>query len=161
MLGPDVLVAPAVHPGRREVEVYLPRVEGGWVDFHSGAALGSGKVVTLQAPLGRLPLAVRSGAILPLASAWDRQLPHDATEVTLTLFCGEGEGASERDLFFDDGLGWGYRDQDASLLAARAEWNADAVRLSVSEQWTGKGRPPLKLECIGLGGRRFETEVAV
>jgi alpha-glucosidase len=161
MLGPDVLVAPAVTAGATEVRVWLPRVEGGWVDFHTGAPLGGGREVTLAAPLGQLPLAVRAGAILPLASAWNETSPHDATEVTLTLFAGEAAGASTGEAFFDDGLGWAYRDRDASLLALRAVWDAERVTLSAKEQWSGKGRPALKLDCVELSGRRLETEVAV
>lgn len=162
MLGSDVLAAPVVEPDRREVSVCLPRVDGGWIDFHSGAALGSGDVATLEAPLGRLPLAVRSGAILPLASAWPDMTPHDAAEVTLTLFLGDvANGSSARSLFFDDGRGWGYRERDASLLACRAAWDAQTVSLSAREEWTGRGRPALKLECRGLKGRRFETALAV
>jgi hypothetical protein len=64
-------------------------------------------------------------------------------------------------MFFDDGIGWGFRGKDASLLVARAQWDAGRVRMAVKELWSGRGRPALKLECIGLGGRKFETEVAV
>ena len=109
----------------------------------------------------RLPLAVRAGAVLPLASKWPKQSPHDATEVTLTLFAGAGRGIGSGEAFFDDGIGWGYRDEDASLLAFRAAWDRRTVRLSVAEQWSGKGRPALKAECVGLGSRTFETDVAV
>jgi alpha-glucosidase len=161
MLGPDVLVAPVVDEGATRVELYLPRVEGGWHDFHTGAVLEGGRTIAADAPLDRLPIFVRAGAILPLAASWVGHAPHDATEVELTLFAGAGEGASEREIFFDDGVGWGFRDKDASLLSVRAQWDAKSVRLSVKERWSGRGRPPLKLECIGLGGRRFETEVAV
>ncbi|MGB6119216.1 MAG: glycoside hydrolase family 31 protein, partial [Mesorhizobium sp.] len=103
MLGPDVLVAPVVDEGARSVSVWLPPVEGGWVDFHTGKALGSGKTVRLDAPLGRLPLVVRAGAVLPLATKWPGLKPHDASEVTLTLFVGPGKGAWSCQAFFDDG----------------------------------------------------------
>ena len=161
MLGPDVLVAPAVEESARAVTVWLPPVDGGWIDFHSGKALGSGKYVKLDAPLGRLPLAVRAGAVLPLASKWPKQSPHDATEVTLTLFAGPGRGTGSGEAFFDDGIGWGYRDKDASLLALHSISDRKSVRLSVAEQWSGKGRPALKVDCVGLGARTFETDMAV
>ncbi|MDP3897309.1 MAG: glycoside hydrolase family 31 protein [Mesorhizobium sp.] len=161
MLGPDVLVAPAVEADARSVSAYLPSVEGGWLDFHTGAQLGGGHRVTLAAPLGQLPLAVRAGAILPLATAWPDQAPHDATEVTLTLFAGIGVGASARETFFDDGLGWGFRAQDASLMAVVATWDAENVTLTAKEQWTGTGRPALRLACLGLDGRTFAQEIAV
>jgi alpha-glucosidase len=161
MLGPDVLVAPVVRAGATTVETYLPRVPGGWLDVHTGAVFDGGGRATIEAPLGRLPVLARGGAVLPLAAAWPDDAPHDASEVALTLFAGRGEGSSEREMFFDDGIGWGFRSKDASLLVARAQWDAGRVRMAVEELWSGRGRPALKLECIGLGGRKFETEVAV
>ena len=158
MLGPDVLVAPVVEEGATSVQVYLPRAEGGWHDFHTGSVHPAGQVVGVDAPLGRLPLFVRSGAILPLAAAWPDAAPHDAGSVEITLFAGAGSDASEREIFFDDGIGWGYRDRDASLLLARASWNAQTVTLSAREQWSGKGRPTTALAARGLNGRRFEAE---
>jgi len=99
--------------------------------------------------------------VLPLAKAWPEFAPHDAAEVELTLFAGSGTDASEREIFFDDGIGWGYRDRDAALILVRASWNGESVTLSAREQWSGRGRPPLALACRGLGGRRFEQEIVV
>ena len=161
MLGPDVLVAPVVDAGRDDVSVYLPRVDGGWHDFATGAVLEGGAVRTVPAPRDRLPLLVRTGAILPLATRWVDDAPHDFGEVAITLFAGAEAGASRRTLFFDDGLGWGFRDRDASLVACSATWDGEAARLAVHEEWTGKGRPALKLAGRGLGSRRLETEIAV
>ncbi|HTV67343.1 MAG TPA: glycoside hydrolase family 31 protein [Rhizobiaceae bacterium] len=161
MLGPDVLVAPVVEEGRFAVDVYLPRVEGGWHDFHTGAVHAGGGIATAEAPLGRLAIFVRSGAILPLATTWPETAPHNASDVELTLFAGAGADASEHELFFDDGEGWGYRNGDASRLLAQATWNASTVTLAVREQGTGRGRPKLTLACRGLGGRRFEENLAI
>lgn len=161
MLGPDVLVVPAVEEGATSVKLHPPAVEGGWCDFHTGEAFEGGRDATIEAPLGRLPVLVRSGAILPLASAWPDDAPHDSTEVELTLFAGRRAGASRRDIFFDDGLGWGFSGHDASLLSCAAEWEDTEVRLYAQEQWTGTGRPHLKPVCRNLDGRHFSTEMAI
>jgi alpha-glucosidase len=161
MLGEDVLVAPVLDSGPGISRAYLPEVEGGWLDFRTGAHLGNGEEHTFNQLLGQLPLAVRAGAVLPLATQWPDHAPHDFSEVELTLFAGAGEGASRRDLFFDDGLSWGFREQDASLLLCAAEWNGARVRLSVREGWSGAGRPSIKFACQGHGGRDLETEFAV
>ena len=158
MLGPDVLVAPAVEEGATRVEVFLPRVEGGWHDFRSGAIHEGGQAVTVDAPLGQLPVLVRSGAILPLATRWPDTTPHDFSKVELTLFAGEGSGETRREAFFDDGLGWGYRDGEASLVACEADWDEKSVRLEACERWSGRGRPQLTLACRGLAGRNFEAD---
>jgi alpha-glucosidase len=69
LLGPDLLVAPVLEEGARARNVYLPQNPGGWVDFHGREHFAGGTVRTVAAPLGRLPLFVRGGAILPLADA--------------------------------------------------------------------------------------------
>jgi alpha-D-xyloside xylohydrolase len=61
-LGPDLLVAPVLTPVT-ERAVYLP--EGNWIDYWTGARLTGRRTVTAAAPLDRIPLYVRAGAILP------------------------------------------------------------------------------------------------
>lgn len=161
MLGKDVLVAPVVYPGREIVTLYFPMVEGGWHDLATGAIYRGGATAEAPAPLGRPALFVRSGAVLPLATAWPDLAPHDFTEVELTLFAGSGTGATERTIFFDDGLGWGYLSKDASLLSCHAKWDSQHVRLTVKEGWSGSGRPRLRLACRDIETRTFEQEIAV
>jgi len=60
--GPDFLVAPVVTPGT-ERAVHLPG--GTWVDYWSGARLTGPLDTVVEAPLDRVPLFVRAGAILP------------------------------------------------------------------------------------------------
>lgn len=156
MLGADVLVAPVVEEGAYHVAPYLPDVPGGWHDLHTGEVHAGGRTVEIAAPLGRLPVLVRTGAILPLAKAWPDTAPHDASAVELALFAGEGEGTSATEIFFDDGIGWAYRDRDASLLACSAAWDTDRVQLTAEERWTGRGRPEITLASRGLDGRAFQ-----
>ena len=60
--GPDLLVAPVVTPGTQRA-VHLP--EGEWVDYWSGAAVAGPRDTVVDAPLNRIPLWVRAGAIIP------------------------------------------------------------------------------------------------
>jgi alpha-D-xyloside xylohydrolase len=60
--GPDLLVAPVLGPVTQRA-VYLP--EGDWIDCWSGKGISGRQTTAVDAPLGRLPLYVRSGAILP------------------------------------------------------------------------------------------------
>ncbi len=64
LFGPDVLVAPVAEPGVREREVYLP--PGSWVDAATGTEHSGGAVVTVAAPIERIPVFVRAGADVPL-----------------------------------------------------------------------------------------------
>ena len=81
LFGRDVLVAPVITEGARERELYLPEGEA-WINFwdaviydeETGAferrgpveAIEGGQYVTVDAPLGEVPLFVRAGAQLEL-----------------------------------------------------------------------------------------------
>jgi alpha-D-xyloside xylohydrolase len=60
--GPDVLVAPVLSPVTQRA-VYLP--EGDWIDYWSGKQIPGRQTILADAPLDRIPLYVRSGAIIP------------------------------------------------------------------------------------------------
>lgn len=64
LLGPALLVAPVFTPATASREVHLP--EGRWYDWDTDAAYAGGQAVTVAAPLAKLPLFVRAGAIVPL-----------------------------------------------------------------------------------------------
>ncbi len=96
MLGPWLLVAPVVDPSG-ERTVYLPHPSGEkrphrdtkrsgksadpgaaagegveWIDFWTGTRYAAGRSLKLKAPLSRIPIFVRAGAILPLMANADR-----------------------------------------------------------------------------------------
>jgi len=60
--GPSLWVAPVLEDGARERRVALPR--GEWIDFWTGERARGGGEVTADAPLGRIPVWVRSGALI-------------------------------------------------------------------------------------------------
>ena len=60
--GPALWVAPVLEAGARERIVPLPR--GEWIDFWTGERARGGDEVVAAAPLGRVPVWVRSGSIL-------------------------------------------------------------------------------------------------
>ena len=62
LFGPDLLVAPVVDENTRR-PVYLPA--GEWVDYWSGVQMTGGKVVLADAPVDKIPVWVRAGAVIP------------------------------------------------------------------------------------------------
>ncbi|HUP49773.1 MAG TPA: TIM-barrel domain-containing protein, partial [Thermoanaerobaculia bacterium] len=61
--GPDLIVAPVYQRGTRR-SVYLPK--GTWFDYWSGERHTGPRHVEVEAPLDRIPLFVRAGAIIPM-----------------------------------------------------------------------------------------------
>ena len=60
--GPALWVAPVLERGATEREVFLPR--GEWIDFWSGERVEGGREVVAAAPVGRIPVWVRSGSLV-------------------------------------------------------------------------------------------------
>jgi alpha-D-xyloside xylohydrolase len=65
MFGPDLLVSPVLTQHATSRSLYLPS-GASWFDFWTGERTAGGTTVTAQAPVDRIPLAVRAGSILPL-----------------------------------------------------------------------------------------------
>ena len=72
MVGGDLLVAPVFEDGARRRTLYLPHgaFAEGWYDFGSGEYFAGGQTITVDAPLDRLPLFVRAGALLATTDTW-------------------------------------------------------------------------------------------
>lgn len=112
MLGPDVLVAPVLEEGAVERQVYLPVNDGGWYDWHDNRHFAGGEVATVAAPLGRLPLFVRSGAIVPIEAG---------DGIGLRVFAA-ANGAASGALYLDDGRTAAWREQGRQIdLSVRVE----------------------------------------
>ena len=67
LVGDVFLVAPVCEPGVRRREVRLPR--GSWYDTASGEVFHGPGVVTVAAPLTRVPVLARAGTVVPVADA--------------------------------------------------------------------------------------------
>ena len=97
LLGPDLLVAPVIVHGATSKRVYLPG--GTWIDYWSGGQYNGGRMVTVPAPLDRIPIFVRGGALLPtladpgdtLAPATDPAVRRAGDDLALRLYPGGGE----------------------------------------------------------------------
>jgi alpha-glucosidase len=127
LLGSDLLVASVVGDGQRVRRVRLPDHGAGWFDFATGAWFAGGQEIAMPAPLDRIPLLVRAGAILPLA---------EGTERVLSLWPGI-EGESLGVLYEDDG--------------ETADWQANHLRL---DSWMIAGPDRIDLHWRALGGYR-------
>ncbi|PWC12871.1 alpha-glucosidase [Brenneria roseae subsp. americana] len=155
MLGRDVLVASVVEPAQRQRTVYLPANESGWYDFYSGQWFMGGQTVTLEAPLERLPLLVRAGAMLPLSgrTAFVSHTEDDRRE--FLLFPPVGTGKDSGLLFEDDGETWGW--QQGKALWLRWEIRSDSQRIDVNFTSAGQFQPAWRQADIRLPAGECRT----
>jgi len=81
LYGPSILVNPVTEPGVATRHLYLPKAR--WYDFWDGSATDGAKTVDAPAPLDRIPLYVRAGAILPMGPdiEYSDQKPPDPIEL--------------------------------------------------------------------------------
>jgi alpha-glucosidase len=115
MCGDHLLVAPIVEAGATQRSVYLPA--GTWYDVWSDERLTGPTWVEAQAPLERIPVFVRAGAVVPLAPVrsyvGERSLDH----LTLHVYpaAGDQPGEHQSMLYEDDGQTYAYQDGDFLL----------------------------------------------
>ena len=65
LFGPNLLVAPIIEPGQTSRSVYLP--SGEWFDFYTNQHyVSEGQFIVADAPIDRIPLFVRAGAVIPM-----------------------------------------------------------------------------------------------
>jgi alpha-glucosidase len=104
LLGSWLLAAPVLERGARQRRVYLP--EGTWFSFDDDARYVGPRFLQVAAPLERLPLFVRAGAVIPTHSPVRHVGEPPAEPLVLEVFPG-GDGTTV--LVEDDGLTTAYR----------------------------------------------------
>ena len=150
MLGPDLLVAPVLEEGDREREIYLPSHPGGWFDLRTGEHYEGGRVARVAAPLGRLPIWARAGAMVPVSDQLDGIDPARDTSRTLLVF-GDPADTSIAELYEDDG---DTTDWQANGLRVDFRSRRDGDRLAVSAEAQGTYKPAfdqIVVQRVGAG----------
>jgi alpha-glucosidase (family GH31 glycosyl hydrolase) len=144
--GDDLLVAPVTREGARAWPVYLPA--GAWFDFWTGARYDGPAGITLDAPLDRLPLLVRGGAIVPMGPVVQHTGERSLDEVTLRIY---PEGTSRFELYDDDGRTQAYRRGEYALTRFECESAPGAVSVRIGE--------PAGARSVVPPGRRYVIRI--
>jgi alpha-glucosidase len=154
LLGDALLVAPVLESGAVRRSVYLP--VGGWYDYWTGEFYEGGETIQVPAPLERLPLFVKAGAVLPL---WPEQqyVGHEEIKtLTYRVFPGDFETTQ----YEDSGDGFGYEDGDYRWIYITCKW--DEGRLHINRRVAGRFVPSyttIKLEVLGFDEEPMQVRV--
>ncbi|KAK4251780.1 glycoside hydrolase [Corynascus novoguineensis] len=108
MLGPAVMVTPCLEQGATTVEGIFPGINQKtvWYDWYTAKAVPGdilpGQNVTIEAPLGHIPVYLRGGSVVPvqepgMTTAESRKNPWGL------LVALDPEGSAEGELYLDDG----------------------------------------------------------
>ena len=100
--GRDVMVAPVLTPSTTSRSVVFPA--GEWVDINDPSKVyAGGTEAIVDAPLERLPLFARAGALLPKANYRMRNTgDYDPSRYTIDYYPTSGSGKTSYNLFEDD-----------------------------------------------------------
>jgi alpha-glucosidase (family GH31 glycosyl hydrolase) len=104
--GEDFVVSPVVEAGRQSKQVYLP--SGVWFDFWTDERITGGREVTAPAPIDRVPLFVREGALVPMAPLMNYSNERPLDTLVLHVYPVRG-GESSFTLYEDDGESLDYQ----------------------------------------------------
>ena len=128
MLGPSLLIAPVYEYGARKREVYLP-AGAQWYDFHTGKMYEGGTRITVDAPLERIPVFVRAGAILPIGP--EIQYTDEKPDAPITLLVHTGADGSFS-LYEDRGTDYGYEKGEFARIPFT--WNEASGELTIGRR---------------------------
>lgn len=154
LLGPSLMAAPIYRPGIEHRVVYLP--EGTWYDWWTGEQYSGSTHILAYAPLERMPLYVRAGAIIPLQPVMQHVDERPVDELRLRVFPATGQYT----LYEDDGHTFEYQQGSYTTTNIRvfSEKEQTIVEIEAREgQWT----PPLReviVELVGVGEQRFQDD---
>jgi alpha-glucosidase len=162
LFGQDLLVAPVLHEGAAECEIYLP--QGEWFDYWTGKSFAGGTTIQLPVTLDSIPMFVRAGGFIfrqPVVQFTD-EMPGNSLEALLAP-----AKESEADLYEDDGQTLAYRDgqfvrrhfqqmnngrRTTIEISAPSGAYRPAKRNFILQLWTGRKPQRVQLEA----GNPFE-----
>ncbi|WP_432028137.1 glycoside hydrolase family 31 protein [Streptomyces sp. 1222.5] len=136
LLGDSLLVAPVLDPGADRRAVQLPR--GRWYDTATEEAYEGPGQVLVDAPLSRIPVFARAGAVVPVRGADDGL----ELEVWAPARGRTGGGLVVRD------AGDGWDDPEIERYVARVQGRRVVV---TREQEDGSAEPSCPVRVRGLG----------
>ncbi len=139
-LGDDLLVAPVYEKGATSRTVFLP--EGLWTNYWTGEKLKGNQTYQVEAPLERIPIFIKQGAIIPMR-AYAPSVEKGNNETLFIHLYPTANGQFH--LLEDDGTSNDY------LTGGYA---ATLIKMEVQTNKTGLQVSPVQGSFIGMSSKR-------
>jgi alpha-glucosidase len=143
LFGEHLLVAPVVEAGRTERSLRLPA--GTWYDFWTGRRYEGSRNITVPAPLDRIPVLVRAGAVLPTRQVvqYTDEAPIDP--LTLTVYPADLQATAST--YEDDGLSFAY-ERGVYFRRRITQWNSSSATTLTLGAAEGSWTPPRRAVVV-------------
>lgn len=160
MYGPSMLVAPIYQPTQADAQgndirngIYLP--EGQWIDYFTGDVYEGGRILNnFDAPIWKLPLFVKAGAIVPMNRPNNNIYEVNTAERIFDIW---PAGHSEFTLYDDDGNTEAYLRGEHATTKVTSELDAKgnlAITICPTEgNYDGMVKEKSTLVCINTTAR--------
>jgi alpha-D-xyloside xylohydrolase len=129
MFGPAFLVSPVLETGAVSWPVYTPTTLGGWYNFWTGAPVSPGTTTDIDAPLGRIPVLVRAGSIVPIGPVEQYAGEKPPNDLEIRVYPGADGDFS---LYEDEGTNYNYEKGQRSTI--HFHWNDKRRELSIGQR---------------------------
>lgn len=152
LLGAHLMAAPVYRPGVEYRAVYLP--EGVWHDWWTGERHNGNQHILVNAPLERMPMFVKAGAIIPMQPVMQYIDEFSIDQIRLRIWSGNGEFT----LYEDDGHSFDYRSNQwiKTICHVREQNNITTIEVEKRQgEWQVNDREII-IELVGAGERRFQ-----
>ena len=154
LLGSSLMAAPIYRPGIEHRAVYLPA--GIWYDWWSGDRYEGPITILAHAPLEKMPLYVRAGAIIAIGPIMQYTDERPLDRLTLRIWPGNGEFT----LYEDDGNSFEYKTGGWSTTTYRVKPEKENIIVEIGAR-QGQFSPASReviVEVVGMGERQFQDD---
>jgi alpha-D-xyloside xylohydrolase len=134
LFGPSLLINPITEFKATKRQVYLPAGTS-WINFDTGKREQGGRTISADAPLARMPVFVRAGAIIPRTVVQQYVDQQPDAPLTIEVYTGADGTFS---LYEDSGRDYGYERGEYSRIPL--QWNDRTGELQLGQrqgQWPG------------------------
>jgi alpha-glucosidase len=138
LMGPDLLVAPILYAGKKERAVYLPQGND-WIDWYTSVCFKGGTWIQTEAPLQKIPLFVRRGAVIATSPPVETSEHIDKHPPVLLVY---PDSTFKGTWYLDDGYSLKYEQGHYSLFSFQGKWVKNTLTLSI-KRTSGKLVPTL------------------